>query len=450
MLFAALLVGTLLPLHEAWAATYYVDRSHASASDINAGTSESAPWSTMVRAMQVAQAGDTVYVKNGTYSESNSSFNNDGTRLALRPLNSGRSDAPIAFRVYPGDQVTLAVSISGSADNDYITWDGFTLATGHLIQLYGAESDYVVGTVIENCTVQRGQVAESPGGNYDGVFIQYVQNTVIRNCVFRDINTTGSTRGSAIKMYFAFNSLIENNEIYRTDDGIFSKGTGQFNVFRYNYIHDVADIGIGFACFGGHALPCASAEVYQNVITNARDGIRIGDVISPPTFSDFRVYNNTINVAENGMKNGFTPGLRVWNNIIRLSNTFGWAMGVVNIATDLLLSNYANFHPVSRVLADELQPTMRTFSNLAAWQGTGFDLNSRSVDPLFVGPLVSMGPPTAFRLQADSPLVNAGRVGGVSTGAPVNIGAYVSDTDVMGPRSRPSLAPANPTGLEVR
>lgn len=443
------LAAIMAPL-DALAATYYVDRSHPSANDTNPGT-EALPWLTMLRAMQVAVAGDTVYVKSGAYPESNSSFDNDGPRAALRPLNSGSASAPIAFRVYPGHQVTLEVSIQGSSSNDYITWHGFTLATGHLIQMYGAESDYVVGTVIDNCTVQRGQVAESPGGNYDGVFIQYVQETVIRNCVFRDINTTGSTRGSAIKMYFAFNSLIENNEIYRADDGIFSKGTGQFNVFRYNYIHDIEDIGIGFACFGGHgALGCASAEVYQNVITNATDGIRIGDVISPTTFSDFRVYNNTINVTELGMKNGFTPGLRVWNNIIRLSNSLGWAMGIVNITTDLVLSDYSNFYPVARFLSDELQPTMSTYSSLAAWQGTGFDLNSRNVDPLFVGPLVSMGPPTAFRLQAGSSLVNAGRVGGVSTGAPVNMGAYVSDTDVIGPRSRDSVAAANPTGLEVR
>ena len=45
---------------------YYVDPNNAAASDAGVG-SESAPWLTLTKAAQTAQAGDTVYVADGTY-----------------------------------------------------------------------------------------------------------------------------------------------------------------------------------------------------------------------------------------------------------------------------------------------------------------------------------------------------------------------------------------------
>ncbi|MGH7644242.1 MAG: hypothetical protein ACREMR_01520, partial [Gemmatimonadales bacterium] len=70
---------------------------------------------------------------------------------------------------------------------------------------------------------------------------------------------------------------------------------------------------------------------------------------------------------------------------------------------------------------------------IAAWRARGADLNSLVGDPLLVGPFTGSVPPTAFRLQAGSPLRLAGRVDGVSGGAAVNIGAYITDTELIGP-----------------
>ena len=50
------------------AATYYVDRNHASASDANPGTLDS-PWLTIGHAAETAVAGDMVYIRNGIYNE---------------------------------------------------------------------------------------------------------------------------------------------------------------------------------------------------------------------------------------------------------------------------------------------------------------------------------------------------------------------------------------------
>ncbi len=71
--------------------TYYVATNAANASDTNPGTS-TAPWKTLTKAGNTARAGDTVYVKAGTYNET------------LRPVNSGAAGAMITFKAYPGDE----------------------------------------------------------------------------------------------------------------------------------------------------------------------------------------------------------------------------------------------------------------------------------------------------------------------------------------------------------
>ncbi len=78
-------------------------------------------------------------------------------------------------------------------------------------------------------------------------------------------------------------------------------------------------------------------------------------------------------------------------------------------------------------------------------------VNSLAVDPQFSGTPGPQVAPETYRLAAGSPLRGAGRVGGVSSGAAVHIGAYDTDTRVIGQmRERDTLAPAAPSGLTVR
>jgi len=77
--------------------TYYVDRSHASASDTNPGT-EAYPFKTIAKGLNVAEAGDTVLVKEGIYRE----------QVAFP--RSGVTDAPITLKGAPGQRVVVAGS----------------------------------------------------------------------------------------------------------------------------------------------------------------------------------------------------------------------------------------------------------------------------------------------------------------------------------------------------
>ena len=74
--------------------TYHVAQN-SKASDANSGT-ESYPFATLAKASEVAEAGDTVIIHEGTYRET------------LRPKNSGTKSNPITFKAADGEKVTIS------------------------------------------------------------------------------------------------------------------------------------------------------------------------------------------------------------------------------------------------------------------------------------------------------------------------------------------------------
>jgi len=76
------------------AETHYVAQNHPQASDSNPGTEE-LPWGTLTQAANVAEAGDTVWIKAGVYQET------------LQPYNSGSAKEPIIFQAYGDDPVFI-------------------------------------------------------------------------------------------------------------------------------------------------------------------------------------------------------------------------------------------------------------------------------------------------------------------------------------------------------
>ena len=91
------------------AAEYYVDARHAQAADENSGR-ETSPWKTISRAVQVARAGDTVWIKAGKYREGVRYFAHSGeyyaSELRFITLAAYRNDAVIidgTRKVDPGE-----------------------------------------------------------------------------------------------------------------------------------------------------------------------------------------------------------------------------------------------------------------------------------------------------------------------------------------------------------
>ena len=121
---SALLIVVLVA-GPASAANYYVSTT---GSDSNSGSSLTSPFLTIQRAASVAQAGDNVYVRGGTYRET------------VTIANSGTASAPIAFQPYNNEPVT----ISGL---DVLPSGGWSTYSGSTYQstLSGGASQLFVG-----------------------------------------------------------------------------------------------------------------------------------------------------------------------------------------------------------------------------------------------------------------------------------------------------------------
>ncbi|MGI0034609.1 MAG: right-handed parallel beta-helix repeat-containing protein, partial [Nitrososphaera sp.] len=209
----------LLSIVVASAATYYVDGSHASASDTNPGT-EASPWKTPYAWINVVAAGDTVYVKNGTYD-----ITSGGAYYlpALNPTNEGTAAAPIAFRVFPGHAVIFnggGTATIGSYVKNYLIWDGFDVRG--FAALYGEGNRILQGIVLENVKIHGRRCGYS--NNCDGIFIQAADDITVRNSEIYDIyNDDRGSNSSGLKTYWTTNINIHNNNIHDTVTALYLK-----------------------------------------------------------------------------------------------------------------------------------------------------------------------------------------------------------------------------------
>jgi hypothetical protein len=93
-------------------ATYFVARE---GDDNNNGKSETTAFKSIFKAIQVAEAGDVVFIREGSYHEDN----------VLRFKTSGTKNQPITFMSYPGEQATIQWSgHEGGSEKESVVFDG--------------------------------------------------------------------------------------------------------------------------------------------------------------------------------------------------------------------------------------------------------------------------------------------------------------------------------------
>ena len=424
-------MASLLASGTPWfAADYFVDQGHLQASDDNAGTEEEAPWLTLVHAVETAAAGDTVWIKSGTYTESNHLYFD--TAPAITPLNGGTAEAPIAFRVPPGEEVLLGTWVVLDLTDDYQIWDGFELADGQAFVIGGSPSDLNEGSVIENCEIHRGGELFGQGnpGNHYNILSNWTRNLHVRNCKLHDSFFTDSNHQNAtgITLYNTFDALIEHNEFYGNNVGIYDKWAGNGNVFRFNSIHHNVLAGIMLTGFGScDVVECGFQDISNNLISDSPLGMKLG--IGPVNIHrDIEIWNNTIHNVDDGILLAITPGVRMWNNIVHAETT---ALVSLQDETAIAQSDFSVFYPATRFVMNFSGAEEVVYETLEAWSGaTGLDAVSMNADPLFRD-----APARDFRLQDDSPARDAGRLDGDPDADPQTIGAYVSGVEWIGPRS---------------
>ncbi|QHW32980.1 carbohydrate-binding protein [Paenibacillus rhizovicinus] len=118
-LLTALSAGVVAPQAAHAASNYYVAPG---GSDSNNGTSLGTPFKTIQKAASVAAAGDTVYIRGGTYRET------------VTPANSGTTGSPINYQAYQGEDVLISgldpVTTSWTAYSGNIYSTNLTMGLG--------------------------------------------------------------------------------------------------------------------------------------------------------------------------------------------------------------------------------------------------------------------------------------------------------------------------------
>jgi hypothetical protein len=278
------------------ASIYYVA---VGGNDSGPGT-ETRPWRTIQKAADTLTAGDTVYIRTGTYPEQ------------VIPQNAGSAGNYITYVSYPGETATI--------DGASITLPDYE--TG-LFVVEDIGYIKVSGLRIRNA---------GPNENNAGIYVDNAHHVIVEH------NYTYNTVSSGIGVWDCSNVTIDGNEVrLACNDGeqedITVSGTNTFEV-RNNHIHDGGpgtNGGEGITIKGG----ATNGKVYGNHVHGLTDGQRTGiyiDAWGTEATSNLEVYQNTIHHCEAGITlasedGGLVQNVRVYNNIVYGNHSNGLEIG---------------------------------------------------------------------------------------------------------------------------
>jgi len=395
-----LFIGNFFPfITSVWAHNYYVAMN---GNDSNNG-SINAPWATILYAWKHSTGGDTVFVKEGTYSTAELWLQgNKNNFWTLKAINNKVVFSNTRFIVDANYVRIQGFHFIGSSFVQSVSWGGMHEHI-EFIDNYITSSSSVSLYIMGNNSLVQGNRIE-PVSAVHGIYVMHGNNNVIRNNNVKGVSKYGIHVYDENKYNHTAqitNLLIENNTVInsQTRSGII--------------------ISAGESL--GSAILIDGVVVRNNIlINNGSDGISIRYY---GTVRNIGIYNNTIY--------GNTPcGLRissydvdnvkVINNIF--SNTNGQHIEVSTSMTNFIVSHNLYWQPMTI--------------------GSGInDSHAVKQDPVFVN--AGQGD---FYLMGNSPAIDAGLDVGIPYGgvAP-DLGAF----EYGGIQPPPNEAPAVPENVRL-
>ena len=213
-------------------AVYYVAPT---GDDANPGT-EAQPWLTIQQAANTMTAGETAYVRAGTYYES-------GIILA----HSGAPGAPITLANYELEEVIVDGSKAQNDDPGMVMVEG--------------RSHYVIqGLTIRNMPWSGIATDEDTTEPYQGI--------TIRDCILHDNGWAGidlaAADGFVVENVQAYNNAYYGLNIAGSADGALSAANGV--VRNSSFYNHTGDEGHGLAINQGHEITVSNSVAYHNTI----------------------------------------------------------------------------------------------------------------------------------------------------------------------------------------
>ena len=390
--------------------TYYVS---ITGNDANLGT-QTQPWKTIQRANNILIAGDTLYIRGGTYD-----IQTQDNHIA--PANSGTATNYITYKNYPGENVIIqghyptvgdwfdGILIDGKS---YIVIDGFTIRGFHAGVKCQAPGHHIVvrNNILEfNSEEGFSAVNASAGTTQQSCDYLTVENNVMRSNGYRydtGLPATGKYEGwgSGISI-----NAHENPYVFDTDFSYFH------SYIRRNKIYH------NFDGTGGNYTPGASNHTDGNGIILDMTGNMGPLLIENNVIFD----NGGTCIHAYGSQNAWIVGNTCYQNqtdtLFAVSSSIRAEIAAFPLSSPYVQSN--DIHVINNIVYARPDRQMNFFTEIPAgglevannlWFGglsrpvyTVFGTNPIQSDPLFVNP--SADPAVAsFRLSASSPAMDKG------------------------------------------
>jgi len=312
------------------AGTYYVAPT---GSDSNAGTLAS-PWRTIQKAANTLQAGDTVYIRGGTYQE----------RVVINV--SGTSGNYITFQNYASESVT----VNGNKSLPSTRGSGLIeINSKSYIKIIGLQVTNSFSYGIKNngqyITIQNCEVSYSNDG---GIISESVANNItVDGCDVHHNNDIGlSAWHEAVTMSGVNTFEVKNSQVHdNKEEGIVAKYDATNGSIHHNKSFN--NNGPNIYLDGPSNIKVYNNEVHATLGAKAGIGLSIEDIDANGQTSNISIYNNLIydNAAgiwfwiQTADSTKLFSGITIVNNVIYNNNRNTWG-GVYLMSGGS--SNYSN------------------------------------------------------------------------------------------------------------
>lgn len=269
-------------------------------------------FSTIQAAADVVQAGDTVYIREGTYTEQ------------VEVKNSGTTGEYITFSSYPGETVEL--------DGSGISMGGW----GGLWEIRDRQFIQVIGVNVVN-------------SDWFGFYITRSDHIIIKN------GSTYQTKASGIYAYDSSYVTVDGNDVQRAVDGGSQECISFDTVTDFEIMNNSVHNGVNLEQ-GGEGIDVkvssANGSVHHNHIYDLPGEVGLYIDGYDGYLHDVEVYSN-ISAAPEGIaisaeQGGVVERVNVYNNVIPATGAYGivvtdWMPGVEGVKRDIKIVNNTVF-----------------------------------------------------------------------------------------------------------